>query len=51
MHSDTLYLMREDGQYERNMQYVLNGLMKFVVVDGKQLSTFKTKLVNVRIPL
>jgi hypothetical protein len=41
-----MYLMHEDGQCDRNMQHLLNGLIKFVVVDGKHLSPSKTKLVN-----
>lgn len=43
-----MYLMHEDSQYDRNMQYVLKGLIKFVVINRKHLSTFKTKLVNVK---
>jgi len=43
--------MRENGQYDRNMQHVLKGLIKFVVVDRKHLWTFETKLVKVWNPL
>jgi D-aminopeptidase len=33
--------MHEDGQSDTNMHHVLNGLIKFVVIDGKHLSIFK----------
>jgi len=45
-----VYLMHEDGHCDRNMQHLLTGLINFVVVDGKHLSTSKTKLVNIRNP-
>jgi hypothetical protein len=32
--------MPEDGQYDQNMQHVLTGLIKFVVVDGNMYLSF-----------
>jgi len=29
-----MHMMREDGQYDRNIWHVLTELIKFVVVDG-----------------
>jgi len=33
-----MYLMPEDGQYDRNMKHVLTRLVKFDVNDGIRLS-------------
>ena len=35
-----MYLMPEDGQYDRNMWHDLMGLIKFVVVDGNVCVNF-----------
>jgi len=35
-----MYLIPEDGQYDRNMWHVLMGLITFVVVDGNVCFSF-----------
>jgi hypothetical protein len=44
--------MLEDGQYDWNMQHVLTGLIKFVVVDGSTYENFNMiyhKGINLKI--
>jgi len=43
-----MYLTPEDGKYGCNTEHVLNGLIKFVVVDGNMNVNFFRSVICIR---